>query len=105
MVEPRAGRVAVILAFGYTVAVSLAWYRVEPVPTLFIPMAVSALPLVATTRRQGTAFRLLAGLLLTLWVALGALSVGPSYLPAVLATFLGCVWAKRSRSDVTDRDS
>ena len=96
MLEPRAGRVTVILAFGYTVAVSLAWFRLQPVPTLFIPMVLSALPFAATTRRSGLTLRLVAGALLVLWVGLGSLSVGPSYSPAAIAMFVAYALAKKS---------
>jgi hypothetical protein len=75
MLEPRRGRVALILAFGCTVAASYLWYRVQRVPTLLIPVVLSALPLMATTRRQGVALRLVAGVLLVLWVGLGALQL------------------------------
>jgi hypothetical protein len=102
MLEPKPGRVALILAFGYTVVASLLWYRVQQVPTLLIPVVLSALPLMATTRRQGVALRLVAGVLLVLWVGLGALSVGPWYLPAVVTIFIAHVLARKSNAGDTD---
>ena len=103
MLEPRAGRVALIVAFGYALAVSFAIYwGWDRVPTLSIPVVASALPFAAMTGRQGATLRLLAVVLLFLWVVLGLASVGLFYLPAVLAMSIAHQGAKKANAHATD---
>ena len=93
MVEPRDGRIPFVLAFGYTAAVSAAWYWTDHAPALLFPVFVSALPLAATSARQGFTLRVITTVLLWLWAALVA-SVGLSYLPAAFAMLASCVKAE-----------
>jgi hypothetical protein len=52
MLEPRAGRVPLLVAFGWTLAASAAVYLgIERVPTVVIPIVVTALPFPTFTTR------------------------------------------------------
>ena len=88
MLEPRAGRIPLILAFAFALAASVGWYPATHSARLIFPVMVGVLPFVATDARNGEDLRWLAGVLLLLWVVLGSLSVGPSYAPAAIAMFV-----------------
>lgn len=72
-------------AFGYAVlAAAAVVLLIQPVPTMAAPVVVTALPLLVS----GRAVRIVAALLLTVFVALGALTVGVLFVPAVFALVL-----------------
>lgn len=85
LLQPRSGRIPLVLAFGYALAVSVASYWMERNAVVIFPVIVSGLPFAATNQRQGVALRVTAVLLLALWVILGAASIGLFYSPAVIA--------------------
>lgn len=97
MIEPKAGRAAALLAFSYATALSLGLYfGAQRVATLFAPIVVSALPIVARNQRQGMVLRLLSTVLLLIWVILGSASVGYLYLPALIAMLIAFVGARKA---------
>jgi hypothetical protein len=80
-----------VLAFGYALAVSVASYWMERNAVVMFPVIVSGLPFPATNRERGVALRVIAVLLLALWVILAAASIGLFYLPATIAMFVAAV--------------
>lgn len=67
---------------------------IQPVPTLIIPVLVSALPLLAPNLKSAATLRWLAAALLLAWVMLAAASVGVLYVPALAAMLVA---ASRTR--------
>ena len=96
MLEPRTGRVPLIVAFGCASAASVAWYPATKAPTLLLPVLVGALPFAATNAQSGADLRMIAAVFLLVWALLGSLSVGPFYAPAVIAMFVAASMARQT---------
>jgi len=86
----------ILLGAASTVVVCAVFWRDTFVPTLWIPVVISLLPLVAANLQQGIVLRATAGALLVIWAGLGALSVGPFYIPAAVAMWFAYARARKA---------
>lgn len=100
MVERSPLRTArIVLGIGVVAAILpalLVVLRVEPVPTMIVPVVLAALPLAARRRFSLQVLSLLCGLLLVVFVILGGFSVGFLFAPSALAVLVAGLLARES---------
>lgn len=95
----RRGMIPLYCAIAFSSAASLlVALAIQPVPTLVIPVLVSALPLLARTHKAAESVRWGAVGLLLIWVVLGMASVGIFFVPALAAMVVAADRARKSRA-------
>jgi hypothetical protein len=89
----RADLMALWVAFAWSIAVALyVILRVAKVPSVLVPVGITALPLAIPRRRVARVVRLICLLLLAMFVFLTILSIGWLYVPSLVALALSAGW-------------
>jgi hypothetical protein len=93
-------RIAVLVAIvAAIVPASLVYALIQPVPTMIIPIALAAMPLLGRTVASFRALSFCAAALLMICVLLGGFSVGLLFVPASLAALCAGLLARRRQAD------
>jgi hypothetical protein len=93
----RRARTAIVFAVvAAVIPAALVVLGVEAVPTMLIPVLVSAMPLLGRTPTIVRRLSLVATMLMTVFVLLGGFSVGFLFVPSLVALMVAVLVANES---------